>query len=90
MIEIHGHRFEVFILVLETHENVDLVLSIKNIFELEGVVNSRDSCFSFLEQVNIILSKRIGHIKTKEAKINKDRSTFHRWNLRFSDSKNAR
>ena len=29
IIEVHGHRFE----------NVDLVLGIKNIFQLEGVIN---------------------------------------------------
>ena len=29
------HRFEIFKLVLEIHENVDLVLGIKNLFELE-------------------------------------------------------
>ena len=28
--------------VSEIHENVDLVLGIKNVFELEGVINSRD------------------------------------------------
>ena len=32
----------------EIHENVDLVLGIKNMFELEGVINSRDCCFKFL------------------------------------------
>ena len=31
-------------LVSEIHENVDLVLGIKNIFELEGVINSCDCC----------------------------------------------
>ena len=35
-----GHRFEIFTLVSEIHENVDLVLGIKNIFELEGIINS--------------------------------------------------
>ena len=30
-----NHRFEVFTLVSEIHENVDLVLGIKNLFELE-------------------------------------------------------
>ena len=39
IVDIHGHRFEVCILVSEIHENVDLVLGIKNIFELEGVIN---------------------------------------------------
>ena len=37
--DIHVHRFEVFTLVSEIHENVDLVLGIKNIFELEGVID---------------------------------------------------
>ena len=42
IVEIHGHRFEIYTLVSEIHENVDLVLCIKNVFELEGVINSRD------------------------------------------------
>ena len=40
VIDIHGHRFEIFTLVSEIHENVDLVTSIKNIFEQEGIINS--------------------------------------------------
>ena len=39
MIDICGHRLEIFTLVSEIHENVDLVLEIKNIFELEGIIN---------------------------------------------------
>ena len=39
IIDIHGHRFEIYTLVSEIHENLDLVLGIKNIFELEGVIN---------------------------------------------------
>ena len=46
-IDIHGHRFEIFTLVSEIHKNVDLVLGMKNIFELEGVIDLGDSCFSF-------------------------------------------
>ena len=42
IVEIHGHRFKIYTLVSEIHENVDLVLGIKNVFELEGVINSRD------------------------------------------------
>ena len=48
IIDIHGHRFEIFTLVSKIHDNVDLVMGIKNIFELEGVIDSRESCFSFL------------------------------------------
>ena len=40
MIDICGHRFEIFTLVSEMHENVDLVFGTKNIFELEGIINS--------------------------------------------------
>ena len=47
VIHIHGHRFEIFTLVSEIHENEDLVFRIKNIFELEGIVNSRECCLIF-------------------------------------------
>ena len=42
IVEIHSHRFKIYTLVSEIHENADLVLGIKNVFELEGVRNSRD------------------------------------------------
>ena len=48
IIDIHGHRLEIFTLVSKIHDNVDLVMGMKNIFELEGVIYLRDSCFSFL------------------------------------------
>ena len=50
IIEIAGHTFEIYTLVSEIHENVDLVLGIKNMFELEGVFNSQECCFSFLNR----------------------------------------
>ena len=50
IITIQKHRFEVFTLVSEIHEHVDLVLGIKNLFELEGVIDSQDSCLSFLNR----------------------------------------
>ena len=37
-------------MVSEIHKNVDLVLGIKNVFELEGVINSRDCRFEFLNR----------------------------------------
>ena len=39
VIDIHGQRFEIFTLVSEIYENVDLILGIINIFELEGIIN---------------------------------------------------
>ena len=47
IIDVHRHRFEIDTLVSEIHENVDLVLGIKNVFELDGVINTRDCCFKF-------------------------------------------
>ena len=47
IIEVYRHRFEIFTLVSKIHDNVDLVMGMKNIFELEGVIDSRDSCFGF-------------------------------------------
>ena len=40
IIDIHGHRFEIFTLVSEIHDNVDLVMGMKNIFELESMIDS--------------------------------------------------
>ena len=34
IVDIHGHRFEVYTLVSEIHKNIDLVLGIKNVFKL--------------------------------------------------------
>ena len=50
IIEVHNDRFEIYTLVSEMHKNVDLVLSIKNVFELEGVINSRNCRFEFLNR----------------------------------------
>ena len=48
--DIHRHRFQIYTMVSEVHENVDLVLGIKNVFELEGVIDSCNFCFSFLNR----------------------------------------
>ena len=50
VVDIHRHRFKIFTFVSEIHDNVDLVMGMKNIFELEGVFDSRDSCFNFLSR----------------------------------------
>ena len=65
---IQNHRFEICTLVFEIHENVDLVIGIKNLFELEGVIDSWDSCVSFLNKSDKFLSKRKGFCKTKRYK----------------------
>ena len=49
-VDIHRHTFKIYTLVSEIHENVDLVLGIRNVFELEGTINSRYCCFNFLNR----------------------------------------
>ena len=44
IIEISGHRFEIYTLVSEIHENVDIILGIKNVLELEGIINLSECC----------------------------------------------
>ena len=51
IVDIHGHRLEIFTLVSEIHDNADLVMGMKNIFELEGIIDSRESSFSFLSRL---------------------------------------
>ena len=51
IIDIYGHSFEIFTLVSEIDDNVDLVVGMKNIFELEAMIDSQDSCFNFLSRL---------------------------------------
>ena len=50
IVEINKHRLEVFTLVSEIFDNVDMVLGIKNLFELEGVIDTRELSFRFLSR----------------------------------------
>ena len=68
IIEIHGHLFEGFTLVSEIHDNVDLVLGMKNAYELEGIVDMRDSSFKFLNRSIPLFSKEQMVVKPKEKK----------------------
>ena len=66
---IQNHRFEIFTLVSETHENIDLVLGIKNLFELEGVIDSQDSCVNFLNYSIPFFPREKVSVKPKEQMI---------------------
>ena len=76
IIEIAGHRFKVYTLVSEIHDNVDLVLGIKTVFELEGVFNSWECCLSFLNRSLPIFPKEKVIIKPGEQKIVKVEAPF--------------
>ena len=69
IIDIHGHRFEIYTLVSEIHENADLVLRVKNVFELEDVINSWNYCFNFLNRSLPIFPKDHTVLKPKEQKL---------------------
>ena len=69
IIEVHGHRFEIYTLVSEICENRDLVLGIKNVFELEGVTNSRDCRFEFLNRSVPIYPEKELILKPDEQKL---------------------
>ena len=76
IIDIHGHRFGIYTLVSEIHETVDIVLGIQNIFGLEGVINSLDCCFSFLNRSVPIFSREKIILKPKEQKLIKVEASF--------------
>ena len=66
IVDIQGHRFEIYTLVSEIHKNIDLVLGIENVFKLEGVINSQDCCFNFWNRSLPIVPKECVVLKPKE------------------------
>ena len=76
--DIHGHISKIYTLVSEIHENVDLSLGIKNIFELKCVINSQDCCFNFLNRSIPFFPKEHIALKPKEHRLIKGRSTSYR------------
>ena len=76
IIEVHNHRFEIYTLVSEIHKNVDLVLGIKNIYELEGVINSRDCRFEFLNRSVPIYPEKEIILKPDKQKLVKVKAPF--------------
>ena len=82
IIDIHGQRFEIYTLVSKIHENVEVVLGIKNVFQLEGVINSQECYFSFLKKVGAHISKREDSIEVERTKTDKNKSTIFGQNFR--------
>ena len=69
IIEINEHRLEVFTLVSEIFDNVDMVLGIKNLFEIEGVIDTRESSLRFLSRSIPIFPREQVIIKPGEKKL---------------------
>ena len=69
IIEINNHRLEAFTLVSEIFDNVDMVLGIKNLFEYEGMIDSRESSFRFLSRLIPIFPQEQVIVKLGEKKL---------------------
>ena len=63
-------------MVYEIHENVDLILGIKNVFKLEGLINSRDCCFKFLNRSLPIFPEKEVILKPNAQKLIKVKAPF--------------
>ena len=76
-------RLEVFTLVSEIFDNVHMVLGIKNLFELEGVIDTRESSFRFLSRINSYISTRTSNCKAGGKEVDTNRIPFYRRNIRY-------
>ena len=65
-----------YTLASEIHENIDLILGIKNIFELEDVISSKDCCFNFLNRSIPSFQKERIVLKPKGQKLIKVEAPF--------------
>ena len=68
IVEINKHRLEVFTLVSEIFDNVDMVLGIKNLFEI-GVIDTRELSFRFLSRSIPIFSMRTSNCKARREEV---------------------
>ena len=73
IIDMHGHRFEMYALVSEIHENVYLVLGI---FGIGRSNNLRDCCFKFLNRSLPIFPVDHMILKPKAQKLIKVKAPF--------------
>ena len=55
---------------------MDYILGIKNVFKLEGVINSRDCCFKFLNRSIPIFPENHVILKPKEQRLIKVKAPF--------------
>ena len=75
IIDVYRYTYEVFTLVSEIHDNVGLMLGMKNVFEL-GVIDMQDSPFRFLRRSTPFFSKEQVLLIPKEEKVIKIEAPF--------------
>ena len=56
VINLHRHGLEVHTLILDIHDNMDMAMGIKNVYLIEGVINTRNLCLHFLKRSILIIS----------------------------------
>ena len=47
---VSGHCFEIYTIVAENHDSIDLVFGMKNMMETEGVLSTRNGTFQFINR----------------------------------------
>ena len=67
---IHGYKFEIFTLVSEIQDTIDLVFGMKNMHEVEGEHSARHSEFRFLNRAIPIFPEEIFTWKHNSGAIN--------------------
>ena len=83
IVEINGHMLEVFTLVSEIFDNINMVLGIKNLYELEGVIDTRESSFRFLSRSIPVFPKRTSCHKAGRKEVDISRNSICRRNIRY-------
>ena len=78
IIEIHRHLFEVFTLVSEIHDNVDLVLGMNKCLCVGRYSRYARFLIQNFKQINTIFLKRADGSQTKRKEVCKDRSSIYR------------
>ena len=68
VINLHEHRFEVYTLVSEIHDNVDMVMVIKYMYEIVGVIYTYESCTHFLNRFIVFFPQSEILLKPREQK----------------------
>ena len=76
IVDIHEHRFQIYTLLSDIHEDIHLDLGNKNIFELECVISSQDCCLNFSNRSQPIFLKEYIVLKPKDQKLIKVEAPF--------------
>ena len=64
----YGHKFQIYTLVSEIHDIVNVVLGINNVYEVEGVINTRGIFVNFLNRLVSFFPKSDVIFKSVEEK----------------------